>query len=151
MFILPNRRMFDRWEDYWSHRLHPVYFGRSVTKRPYYIPPKETSPFILEAMTQLDDELSDNATATDSYVKKLLEEAQATRNAHKSGDTVSSPVPLQVERYPMVCHTIHPPSTTLSIHTSLPHTPSQHIHSHHTHPLNAYTLSPTHLHIPAPP
>ena len=94
--------MFDQWEDYWSHRLHPVYFGRSVIKRPKYIPPKETSPFILEAMAPVDDEGEDNATATDSFVKKLLEEAQALRNAKKSGDTVASSVPLQVERYPMV-------------------------------------------------
>ena len=96
--------MFDRWEDYWSHRLHPVYFGRSVVKKAKYIPPKETSPFILEAMTPLDEDVSDSATATDSYVKKLLEDAQAVRNAAKSGDTVASSVPLQVERYPMVRH-----------------------------------------------
>ena len=115
--------MFDRWEDYWSHRLHPVYFGRSVTKRPKYIPPKETSPFIIEAMTPIDDDRADDATATDSYVKRLLEEAQALRDAKKSGDTVASSVPLQVERYPMVLHIhIHPVSRTYCMHPL--HTPS---------------------------
>ena len=62
------------------------------------IKPKE-SPFVTEALKEAartDDE-DDNATATESHLKKILEEAQAQRTKDDgSHQSVGSPVPMQV-------------------------------------------------------
>jgi len=99
-----NRRTFERWTDYWVHCLHPTYFGRTVAKEVAGIATKKpVSQFIVDAINPPPEE-EDQATATESFLKAMLQ-AELDRKKNRGDDgTASGPQKVLFVLSCVCCH-----------------------------------------------